>query len=365
MAGDSGDKTEKASPKKRRDARKKGDVLMSKDVVTVSTLVATFSVLWFTGGAIVGHMEEFFFFCLTLMTQGGSNLVESSGTVIGTTLIKSYISVIMWPVLTTILVACIVTGYQTKLLFSLEALKPSFSKMNPLEGIKKMFSLKSIVDTIKNIFKISILFYIVYDFYIDTVLTFSRYFYMHPALAGGEIMSHVITVVFRIALAFAAIACFDYGFQWYEYEKKLKMSKQDQKDEYKQTEGDPQVKGKIKQKQFQMAQARMMQDVQAADVVVRNPTHYAVALRYRPGVDATPIILAMGEDNLAFRIITIAERFEVPVIENVKVARALYATGEVGHPIPEDLYTAVANIILVVMKINKQNINQFITPPKP
>lgn len=360
---DNGDKTEKGSAKKRRDARKKGDVLTSKDVTTVATLLASFYTLSLMGSSIVLSMQDFFLFCMVMMTQTG-DIVSSNGQTIFSNLISEFLSMVAVLLLSTIITACCVTAYQTKMLFSLEAIKPSFKKLNPIEGFKKLFSLKSVVDAIKNIAKISVLFYIIYKYYTEIVLGFGRYFYMHPAVAGAEIMGYVFTLVFRIALAFLVIACFDYGYQWYAYEKKLRMSKQDQKDEYKQTEGDPKVKGKIKQKQFEMAQARMMQDVQGADVVVRNPTHYAVALRYRPGVDPTPIILAMGEDELALRIITIAERFEIPVIENKPVARALFASGELGHPIPEELYTAVANIILVVMKINKQNINQFITPPK-
>lgn len=362
---DNGDKTEKGSAKKRADARKKGDVLTSKDVTTVATLITSFYVLRLTGPAIVSSMEEFFMFCLLLMSEGGGSQVGGNGTLIFSTLVRQYISVIAIPVAATILTAVVVTMYQTKMLMTLEGIRPSFSKLNPIEGFKRLFSFKGLFDAFKNIVKISILFYIIYDFYMDTVLSFGRYFYIHPASAGAEILNHVMTIVFRIALAFAVIACVDYGFQWYQYEKKLRMSKQDQKDEYKQAEGDPKIKSKIKQKQFAMAQARMMGDVKAADVVVRNPTHYAVALRYRLGVDLTPVILAMGEDELAMRIIAVAEKHEVPVIENVKVARALYASGEIGHTIPEDLYVAVANILVVVMKINKDNINDYITPQKP
>ncbi len=357
---DNGDKTEKGSAKKRKDARKKGDVLTSKDVTTVATLIASFSVLKMAGVSIVTRLQDFFSFCFLMMMEGGGNLIVGNSGLIASTLLKQYFSVIAYPLIATILTACVVTAYQTKMLVALDSIKPSLGKLNPLEGIKRLFSLKSLVDALKNIVKISILFYIVYDFYMDTVLSFGRYFYIHPAVSGGEILSHIITIVFKIALAFAVIACFDYGYQWYEYEKKLRMSKQDQKDEYKQTEGDPKIKGKIKQKQFQMAQSRMMGDVKAADVVVRNPTHYAVALKYRLGIDDSPMILAMGEDELALRIISVAEKHEVPVIENVKVARALYARGEIGHPIPEELYNSVAQIILYVYKLNKQNIHEFL-----
>ncbi len=362
MADD--DKTEKPTPKKRRDARKKGDVLMSKDVVTVATLITTFSTLWFLGGAMVTTIEEFLFLCMGLIASGGGSLLEENGQMIRSALVGAYLSVVLIPIVVTILMSIAATGFQTKWLVSLESIKPSLNKLNPLEGIKKMFSMKSVVDALKNLVKITILLYIVYRFFVNTVLSFSRYFYMHPALAGAEIMGNIMALVMQIALAFMAIAVFDYAYQAYEYEKKLKMSIQDIKDEYKQTEGDPKVKGKIKQKQMQMAQARMTQDVKAADVIVRNPTHYAVALRYKQGVDVIPLILTMGEDELAMRIIMLGERFQIPVVENVPVARALYAQGEIGKSIPPELYGAVAKIITVVMGINKDNIDEYVTREK-
>lgn len=362
MADD--DKTEKPTPKKRRDARKKGDVLMSKDVVTVATLITTFSTLWFLGGDMITTVEEFMFFCMNMIATGGGNLIEANGSLIRSALVGAYLSVVLIPIVVTILMSIAATGFQTKWLVSMEAIKPSFNKMNPLEGIKKMFSMKSVVDALKNLLKITILLYIVYRFFVNTVLSFSRYFYMHPAVAGAEIMGSIMSLVMQIALAFAAIAVFDYAYQAYEYEKKLKMSIQDIKDEYKQTEGDPKVKGKIKQKQMQMAQARMTQDVKAADVIVRNPTHYAVALRYKQGLDVAPLILTMGEDQLAMRIIMLGERFQVPIVENVPVARALYAQGKIGSTIPPELYGVVAQIITMVMGINKDNIEEYVTRDK-
>lgn len=359
MADD--DKTEKPTPKKRRDARKKGDVLLSKDVVSVATLIATFSVIYASGVGMVTAVEDFLFYCLGLFADTGGNLVVIHGEAIRGAFISAFLKVVTFPIVATILMSFISTGYQTKWLFSLESIKPTFSKMNPLEGIKKLFSMKSVIDALKNLVKISILLYIVYRYFVNTVLEFGRYFYIHPAVSGAEVMQHVIFLVMQIALAFAVIAVIDFGYQWYEYEKKLKMSIQDIKDEYKQTEGDPKVKGKIKQKQMQMAQQRMMQDVKAADVIVRNPTHYAVALRYKLGLDPVPVILAMGEDELAFRIIMMGERFEIPIVENVPVARALYAEGTLGKQIPPSLYGVVAKLLTVVMGINSDNIDEHVT----
>ena len=156
-------------------------------------------------------------------------------------------------------------------------------------------------------------------------------------------------------IAFIALAAADYFYQWWEYERKLKMSKQEVKEEYKQTEGDPQIKGKIRQIQRQRAQQRMMQQVPSADVVIRNPTHVAVALRYKPDEDEAPVVVAMGLDELALRIVKVAEENEVAVVENVQLARSLYAAVELGYQIPPEFYGPVAEILVYVLKLDQKS----------
>lgn len=148
------------------------------------------------------------------------------------------------------------------------------------------------------------------------------------------------------------LAALDYLYQWWDYEREMKMSKQEVKEEYKQIEGDPQIKGKIKEMQRRMAQQRMMQQVPQADVVIRNPNHFAVALRYKLGVDSAPVVLAKGMDELALRIVRVAEEHSVVVIENVPVARALYAQTELNHEIPPELYSAVAEVMVYIYKLD-------------
>ena len=159
-------------------------------------------------------------------------------------------------------------------------------------------------------------------------------------------------MVVRICIAFVAVAALDFFYQWWDYEKQMMMTKQEVKEEYKQMEGDPQVKGKIKEIQRRRAQQRMMQQVPGADVVVRNPTHFAVALRYKPDQDDAPIVLAKGQDNIALRIVQIAEENKVAVIENVPLARALYAQAELNQMIPPELYGAVAEVLVYIFKLN-------------
>ena len=160
-------------------------------------------------------------------------------------------------------------------------------------------------------------------------------------------------MVARIVIAFVAIAALDFLYQWWDYERQLKMSKQEIKEEYKQTEGDPQVKGKIKQIQRERAQRRMMQQVPSADVVIRNPTHFAVALRYKPDQDNAPVVLAKGQDELALRIVKTAEEHKVAVIENVPLARSLYAEAELDREIPPELYGPVAEVLVYIFRLNK------------
>ena len=161
-------------------------------------------------------------------------------------------------------------------------------------------------------------------------------------------------MILRIVIAFLALAAGDFLYQWWHYEKELRMSKQEIKEEYKQTEGDPQIKGKIKEMQRRRAQSRMMQQVPQADVVIRNPTHFAVALRYRPDVDNAPIVLAKGQDELALRIVAVAQGAGVAVMENVPLARALYAQTELNQEIPQELYGAVAEVLVYIFKLDEK-----------
>lgn len=165
-------------------------------------------------------------------------------------------------------------------------------------------------------------------------------------------MDLAVQMAIRIAVAYAVLAGADFLYQWWDYERQLRMSKQEIKEEFKQTEGDPQVKGKIKELQRKMAQSRMMQNVPQADVVIRNPTHFAVALRYKPEKDSAPVVVAKGQDSLALRIVKAAEEAKVAVVENVPLARALYASSEVGREIPPELYNAVAEVLVYLYRLN-------------
>ena len=256
----------------------------------------------------------------------------------------------------TALCAIAVTFAQTRLLVSGELLKPKFNRINPLQGIKRLFSLKSVVDAFKGILKITLLMIIIFGSLRDRFLESSKYLYTDLDMASRHIFESGKSMVLRIVLAFAVVAALDYFYQWWDYERQLRMSKQEIKEEYKQTEGDPQIKGKIKENQRRMAQRRMMQQVPKADVVIRNPTHFAVALRYDPDRDNAPIVLAKGQDELALRIVRVAVENKVEIVENVPLARALYAQTELDREIPPELYGAVAEGLVYIFKLSKKQL---------
>ena len=346
-----GERTEKATPKRRRDERKKGNVLQSKDIVTVFTLIGGFYALKLTFmssySALKGCMLKYFSYV--------QNKAELSQDLIRE---MAFDSVLVAARIIAPLMACIVflsiaaTVFQTKPLFVLDSLKPKFNRLSPLQGFKKIFSVRSIVEVLKGIIKISILFYLLYDFIGKQIIELPKLFTLEIPAACGYMFQTVFNMALRIGMAFAVISVFDFFYQRWEYERQLKMSKQEIKEEYKQLEGDPQVKGKIKELQRKMAMSRMMQQVPDADVVIRNPTHFAVALHYDPEKHVAPILLAKGQDEMALRIVRVAEENEIFIVENKPLARAIYATTDLNQQLPPEFYGAVAEILVHVYRLN-------------
>lgn len=345
-----GSKTEKATPKKRRDERKKGNVFLSQDAVAVVTLLGSCIALWLLAGNIVRELSAFMTACLAAC--GGDLPISDQVMNLEHQGIVLLVQTVLPLLLVTALCAVVATFAQTRLLVSGELLKPKFSRINPLQGIKRLFSLKSVVDALKGIVKICLLLIIIYLTIQAMVQESYKYLYTDLPVSCMHLFECAKDMVIRIAVAFIAVAALDFMYQWWDYERQLKMSKQEIKEEYKQTEGDPQVKGKIKQIQRERAQRRMMQQVPSADVVIRNPTHFAVALRYQPERDAAPVVLAKGQDELALRIVKVAEEHKVAVIENVPLARSLYASTELDQEIPPDLYGPVAEVLVYIFRLN-------------
>lgn len=324
---------------------------MSRDAVAVVSLLGTFLTLWLLTGAFAEQLGGFMALCLAMT---GEEAREASG-VMGELAVQGIVLVgkTVGPVVAVaILCAVAATFAQTRFLVTTEPLKPKFSRLNPLEGFKRLFSLRSLVDTVKNLIKIVILMAIIFLSIRDMFLESSNYLYTDLTASAAHLVEVAGGMVLRISIAFVAVAAMDFFYQWWDFERNMKMTKQEVKEEYKQMEGDPQVKGKIKEIQRRRAQQRMMQQVPGADVVIRNPTHFAVALRYKPDQDDAPIVLAKGQDNVAMRIVQIAQDHKIAVIENVPLARALYAQAELNRFIPPDLYGPVAEVLVFIFKLN-------------
>lgn len=344
-------KTEKATPKKRRDERKKGNIFFSNDAVSVVVLLACFATIRLIGPAIVTELEQFLRYCMAAAAQSGSTLTGQTGELMMQFLLAFVKTA--GPILAVAALAGVAaTFFQTKLLISGEALKPKWSRLNPIQGVRRLFSLRSLIEALKGLLKIGILLMMIYQFIADIVTVITKYLYADVVSAGSHLFQISFQMVIKIMVAYIVLAGADIFYQWWDYERQIRMSKQEIKEEYKQMEGDPQVKGKIKEVQRRMAQSRMMQQVPQADVVIRNPTHYAVALRYRPEQDAAPVVLAKGQDSLALRIVKVAEEHKVSVVENVPLARALYATTELNRPIPPELYNAVAEVLVYLYRMD-------------
>ena len=347
-------KTEKATPKKRRDERKKGNVFFSNDAVSVAVLLASFFVLKLTATPMVEQIYRFLQYAMGLVAGAAHTGLQDNLSGLVLEMLKTFLFA-AGPLLgTTAVVAVAATFFQTKLLVSGEALKPKFSRINPLQGIKRLFSLRSVIEALKGILKITVLLFLIYQFLVGIVDTFTKYLHTDLAVACAHLVDEGFQMVMQIAIAFVVLAGADVFYQWWDYERQLRMSKQEIKEEYKQMEGDPQVKGKIKEVQRRMAQSRMMQQVPKADVVIRNPTHFAVALRYHPETDGAPIVLAKGQDELAGRIVRKAEEHHIAIIENVPLARALYATAELNREIPPELYNAVAEVLVYLYRMDEK-----------
>ena len=327
---------------------------MSRDVVAVATLLGSLVMLRAMSGVVMRRAEDILYTCFDYIGRSYAGFLPTIGRELVFKCLTT-IAVVAGPfLLVTLILSVAATFAQTRMLVTTEPLKPKLSKLNPLSGFKRLFSLNSVVELIKNLIKISILLYLIYDYFTTVVVSFGRFLDMELNQAAEILFEDIFQLVLRVVVAFTAVAFFDYLYQRWEYERKLRMSKQEIKEEYKQMEGDPKVKGKIKEIQRQRARERMMQQVPGADVVIRNPTHVSVALRYKPEKDNAPVLVAKGLDELALRIVKVAEENHVTVVENVPLARSLYAAVDLGREITPDFYGPVAEILVYVLKMDQE-----------
>ena len=346
------DKTEEATPKKKSEARKKGQVPRSKEVSLALTLLGATLVIVILGSYVGRSL-------LTTLRVFLSNYLVTNiddNSIKGITLVALWrIAIAILPVVLPIMILGVVANFiQVGFLFTKEPIKPSLSKINPISGLKRMFSFRSFVEMIKNLIIVTVLGYIGYGFIKDNYNSILQISSLRIGAVPAAFVKLVIGIFTKITIAMVIIALIDYLYQRYQYNKELKMTKQEIKEEFKQQEGDPQIKSRIRQKQREMASRRMMQAVPDATVVVTNPTHIACALRYKEGDDNAPMLIAKGADNVAIKIKEIAKENNVPIIENRTLARLIYSQVEIDSEIPSDMYQAVAEILALVYKLNKK-----------
>lgn len=346
------DKTEEPTPKKKKDARKQGNIAKSAEVNKVMTFIAILVVIYMMSGSIISELQGF----IVNILSGDFSMTMNDNTIkiLMFKVMMSFMKIVL-PISLIIMVFGILGSLiQTGLFFSMESLKPKFSKLNPLTGLKNMFSMKAIVNLIKSMVVICIMIYLGYSFMSKNFEGIIKSGDIYLPYMFNIVLDLIKSILTSITLAVAVVAALDYGYEKFSHKKGLKMTKQEVKEEYKQMEGDPHIKGKIKQKQRQMANQRMMQAVPSSTVIVTNPTHISIAIRYEQGKDTTPIVVAKGADEVAFRIREIAKSHDIPIIENVPLARLIYKEVDIDQEIPEEMYKAVAEVLVAVYKIKNK-----------
>ncbi len=347
-SGPGGERTEKATSKKRRDARNQGQVRKSNDLVIAITLFVMLAVLQMVIPTMATQLGDF-----TGSLVSGTFTPEnpSQGMINGLEeMINEFLSVMTTVFVAAALIGIIANVVQIGFKITPKAMAVKFSKLNPLKGLKRLISLNALFDLAKSLIKIIPIGIIIYT---DISANLDLYPLMMRSTLDASlamIMTLVFATAYKIAAVLLIVAVIDFVYQHFKFERELMMSKYEVKMEYKQMEGDPQIKGKIKQKQREMAVMRMMQSVPDADVVITNPTHYAVALKYEEAKTSAPVVIAKGKDYVAQRIKETAQQSDVEIVENQTLARGLYAACEVGDQIPIDLYQAVAEILAQIYK---------------
>lgn len=350
-----GEKTEQPTPKKRRDAREEGQILQSKEVNSVVILFACFFILKLSGGMINNQLEKLLVDSFTSI-ENVDVFFNENNLLVNSMKIGSVFALIVAPILAAAFLSALIVNYlQVGFIFTTKPLKLKLDRLNPIEGFKKIFSKRAIVELVKSILKIILVGYIAYGYLASNMGEIVKFSQMNTKSAYAVFAKMTFDFVLRLLVVLVALAAFDYFFKWREHENKLKMSKQEVKEEYKQSEGDPFIKGKIKEKQRQIAMSRMMQDVPKADVIITNPTHYAVAIVYDNESYEAPFIIAKGADLIAENIKKVARENSLPIVENKYVARTIYDTVEIGDIIPEDLYEAVAEILAYVYSLKNES----------
>ncbi len=355
--GEGGDKTEKATPKKLDDARKEGRVARSSDLINGFMLLLMFFVLKLFGGIMANLFLDSFVKYYNKASDISMEVFDVRQAVNLSNEIVLDIVIASLPVLIgSFVVALVGNIVQVGWKVTAKPLKPKLDRLNPIGGFKRMFSQEKVVELIKSILKVLAIALVAYNEVKDRwkfILNLYDFEFMQAVL---NIFDIVLDVGIKISVIFVIIGLADFGYQKWKHLHDLRMSKQEVKDEMKQSEGDPQIKGQIRQKMREGARRRMMQDLPKADVVITNPTHFAVAVKYDKETAEAPYVLAKGADYVAANIKEIAKQNNIEIVENKPLARMLYYNVEIGDQIPPELYQMVAEVLAYVYSVKNKEI---------
>lgn len=348
---DSGEKTEEPTAKKLTDARKKGQIARSKDLGTMFVLVGSACAMLLMGNSLAEGMSLMMkrLFSLSrrevMDVNALFNVISNSVTFV--------IVPMLWIFFIIVVAAFVGNTLLGGMSFSWQAMTPKASKLSPAAGFKRMFGVQAAVELIKSILKFFVVFIVAFlllSGLFDQILGLSL---EAVPINFGHAVNMLLWMFLTLALSIGIIAVIDAPYQVWNHTRQLKMTKQEIKDEHKNTEGNPEVKGRIKRTQYEMSQRRMMGEVPNSDVVITNPTHYSIALKYDAAIGGAPKLVAKGVDEMAMHIRTIAKENEVEIIQSAALARSLYYTAKIDQDIPEELYAAVAQVLAFIFQLNE------------
>ena len=349
---DNSDKTEEPTDKKLTDAREEGQVAKSREIGNCLGLFVFFLVLRFMAGnignRIIDLFESVYQFIPRVTVYPGGNMPVKETEMLFRNGLYSILMIVLPIMLIGVVVAFLGDVAQVKWKPTGKPLKPKFSKLDPIKGFKRIFSMNSLIELVKSLLKIGLIILMCYSYMRDKVFLLFSLYDLPMMQAIALIGNTIIDLGIRISAVYIVLAAADFGYQKWKFHKDMMMSKQEVKDEYKNSEGDPQVKGQIKARMREASRRRMMQSLPQADVVITNPTHYAVAIKYDPAEREAPYVVAKGEGFLAQKIKEIAGEHDIKIVENKPVARTLYHNVEIGESIPPELYQVVAEILAFV-----------------
>lgn len=349
------ERTEQATPRKRRKAREEGRVARSTELNSAVILCLGALALYLIGPNMVEELKGF-------MIQSFTDAPKISVTNDSLTALVSHRTLAFFLILAPFLAVLAIVAYgvnvlQVGVLFTAKPLMPKPDQFNIANGIKRIISMRSLVQLVRDVVKLLLIGFVGYRAVTANLDTFYELSDTSAQVIAGTIGRMALTTTLQIGGVILLLALFDYAWQKYDYEKNLRMSKQDIRDEMKDTEGNPQIKARVRQLQREMSRKRMMSEIPEADVVVTNPTHIAVALKYKPDLMDAPLVVAKGQRLIAEKIKEIAKLAGVPIVENKPLARALYKMCDIGSRVPADLYRAVAEVLAYVYRLKGHEVH--------